>query len=261
MKKFILIIGLVQLLIYASFGQNIPERASPPVLVNDLLNILTTDQKNALEQKLVAYDKKTSTQIAILTTDNIGELGINDFGTEVLRKWGIGNKGKDNGVVLIIYKSTDGTKRKVGISTGYGLESTLTDYTSKAIIDNEIIPLFKGQNFYGGLNNGTDAIIKATEGAYTAPDNYNKGKTSLPGWLAIAIFIGALVFIIWASKNGGNNGGYMSRRGHSGWQGPVIFPSSGGGGGWFDGGGSGGGGGFGGFGGGGGGGGGASGDW
>ncbi|MES2430734.1 MAG: TPM domain-containing protein [Bacteroidota bacterium] len=242
------------------FGQqNIPERPNPPKLVNDALALLTHDQQLALEQKLVAFDQRTSTQIAIVTTNDIAGMDVGDYAVELGRKWGVGNKNFNNGVVVVIYRSQDNTKRKVFIASGEGLEGVLPDYTGSEIVNNEMIPFLKGGDYYQALNNGTDAIIKATEGKYKAPEGYGK-KKGLSFGKIILIIILVIVFLSIGSKGGGG-GSYMSRRGHRGFNGPVIwFPgsgSSGSSGGGFGG----GGGGFGGFGGGSFGGGGAGGDW
>jgi uncharacterized protein len=237
-------------------AQTFPPR--PQTLVSDNLKLLTPDQRQALEGKLVAFDKKTSTQIVIFTTDNIGSMDAGDYATELGKNWGVGNKKFDNGVVFLVYRSPDNTKRKVFIASGYGLEGVLPDYTCSEIVNNDVIPYLKGGDYYHALDNGVNNIIKATEGKYTAPEGYysQKGPSLLK--IILVIFI-VLVLLSFISRGGG--GSYMSRRGYRGYTGPTIWWTGGGGSGWSGGGGSSGGGGFGGFGGGGFGGGGAGGDW
>lgn len=237
----------------------IPPRPVPARLVNDNLGLLTKSQAETLENKLVEFDKKSSTQITIVTTDNIAGMDAGDFATELGRKWGVGNKEFNNGVVLLVYRSPDNTSRKVFIASGYGLEGVLPDYTCSEIVNNEIIPLLKGKDYYGALDNGTSAIIKATEGRYTAPKGYYSSKGPSLFTILLIIFL-VILFISIISKGGGPGGRYISRRGYRGFNGPTIWWTGGGGGsggGWSGG----GGGGFGGFGGGGFGGGGAGGDW
>ncbi len=244
-----------------SFGQNMPARPTPPKLVNDGLHLLTADQQAALEQKLVDFDKRSSTQIAIVTTDDISGMDAGDYAVELGKKWGVGNANFDNGIVFLVYRSKDNTTRKVFIATGSGLEGVLPDYTASEIVNNEVIPNLKGADYYGALNNGIDAIIKATEGKYTAPKGYGSKGTGF-GKIFKVIFFVIVIIIILASRGGGGGGSYMSRRGYRGF-GPAIWWGGGGSGGWGGGGssGGGGGGGFGGFGGGGFGGGGAGGNW
>ncbi len=237
----------------AQSDKDFPAPPNPPRLVNDFAGTMSAQQVQALEQKLVDFDKTTSTQITVVTIKNLGGYEIAQYAVELASRWGIGRKGKDNGVLLLA--SMD--DRSINISTGYGLEGALTDAMSGRIIRNEIVPHFKTGNYYEGFNAGTDAIIAATKGEYTADASDGKKKQMPVGGIIGLIFI--IYLILWIlSKIGGGGGNYMSGRGHRGWGGPFIgggFGGFGGGGGGF------GGGGFGGFGGGGFGGGGASGRW
>lgn len=221
---------------------------NPPKLVNDYTNTLTPQQKEALEAKLVKYDDSTSNQIAVIIVDKLDGYSIEDAAIELGRKWGVGNKDFNNGVVVLVAK----TDRKMTIQVGYGLEGALTDLTTKSIIDNTITPNFKADNYYRGLDEGTDDIIKAAEGRYKAPAGYNSRKKKGVS-IGTIIFIIIILLIIFGGASG-PGGTYVSRGGFTGWSG------GGGGGGWSGGGGSSGGG-FGGFGGGSFGGGGSSGSW
>jgi uncharacterized protein len=240
-----------------AFSQKFPPK--PSSLVYDGLKVLTGSQAAELEAKLLAFDKKSSTQIAIVTTDDIQGMDAGDYATELGKYWGVGNTNFNNGVVFLVYKSKDNTSRKVFIATGTGLESSLPDYLCSEIINSEVKPNLRGGDFYRALDNGTNAIIKATEGKYVAPEGYsNRGQSKFPFLLIILVFL-IVLFII--SRRGGG-GTYMSRRGgYRGFEGPTIWWTGGGGSNWTGGGGSSGGGGFGGFGGGDFGGGGAGGDW
>jgi uncharacterized protein len=263
MKRLALIISLLVSFHALSQGINkvVPARSTPPRLVNDLANVLTTEQEQALERKLVAYDDSTSTQIAVVTVNSTDDYPIEDVGLEILRQWGVGNKEKDNGIVILAaIKDKD-----ITIRTGYGMEGAIPDITAKNIIENDILPAFREENYYRGFDEATNSIFKAAAGEYKAPAGYRKkgkGGGFSMSKLVIA-FIILMVVLNMFGGGGGRGGGFMSRRGYRGFGGPVFFPGSfGGTGGGFGGGfGGGGGGGFGGFGGGGGGGGGASGSW
>lgn len=220
-------------------------------LVNDYTNTLTPEQKQALENKLVAIDDSTSTQIAVVIVPTTGAADVADYATELGRAWGVGGKNFNNGVILLIAKND----RKLNISPGYGLEGSLTDVTASHIIEDVIKPNFKGEDYYRGIDEGTDAIISAVKGTYNTPREKSSG-----GNRGIFIFIIIIIIIMFISRRGGGGGTFMSRRGYRGLGGPFFFPMGGGGSGGF-GGGSSSGGGFGGFGGGGFGGGGASGSW
>jgi uncharacterized protein len=273
MKKLaLLIVLLISIFAQAQIGNLVPARPNPPRLVNDFANLLSPEQEEALEHKMVAYDDSTSNQVAIVTlptlTDNKGVVYEDEeVALSILREWGVGNKEKNNGIVILIVKSADNTERAIRIEVGYGLEGAVPDITAKNIIENDIVPAFREENYYRGLDAATSSIIKAAAGEYAAPAGYADRGRKGRGGISLGKIILAFV-IIWFvlglfGGGGGRGGGFMSRRGYRGFGGPVIFPGGfGGGGGGFGGGfGGGGGGGFGGFGGGSGGGGGASGSW
>lgn len=239
-----------------------PAKPNPPRLVNDFAGMMNAQEVAQLEAKLQEYEKTSSTQITVITIKNLGGYEVSQYAVELGNLWGIGHKGKDNGVVILASKDD----RKVNISTGYGLEGALTDIQTGRIIRNEIVPQFKSGNFYAGFDKAADAVIAATKGEYKAEEDFHHGKKKLPGIVTLAIIIGIILLIFIISKGGGGGsggGGYMSGRGYGDIAtGMLLGQLLGGGhrGGGF-GGGSSGGGGFGGFGGGSFGGGGSSGSW
>jgi uncharacterized protein len=231
-------------------------RTGTQTLVNDFANILTPDQKQALERKLVTLDDSTSTQISVVIVPTVGGYNISDYNVELGRAWGVGGKQYNNGVVLLIAKED----RKLDITVGYGLEGALPDVVAKSIIDDIIVPNFKGNDYYRGIDEGTNAIIAAVKGEYNVARK-KSGNGGIPAGKIIVIII-VILFILMSSGGNNRGGTFMSRRGARGLPGPIFWPTGGGGGGWGGGSsGGGGGGGFGGFGGGGFGGGGSSGSW
>ncbi len=272
MKKLALLFFLfISFFAQAQIENILPNRPNPPRLVNDFANILTPEQEEALEHKMVAYDDSTSNQVAVVTLPTlIDKRGVEyedeEVALKILREWGVGNKERNNGIVVLIVKKEYNTERKIRIEVGYGLEGAVPDITSKNIIEHDIVPAFREGNYYKGLDAATTSIIQAAAGEYKAPEGYadrgRKGGKGISFGKILVAFI--ILWVILGMFGGGNRGGgFMSRRGYRRFGGPVIFPGSfgggwgsGGGGGW-----SGGGGGFGGFGGGSGGGGGASGSW
>lgn len=234
----------------------VDHRPSPAKLVNDFADVLTPEQEDALEQKLAAYDRQTSNQIVIVTVEELGDFPDYDFANSIGEKWGIGNKGYDNGVVIIASFKDPPGRRKTFIGTGYGLENPLNNKVCREIADYEIIPSFKDGNIYRGFDKGVDAVIAAIGGKYQAPKGYGKGKGIGAGSI---VFLLIIIFMIIGSIGGRKGGGGMMSSG-TGW---IIGSMLGGSGrGWGGGGGgSSGGGGFGGFGGGSFGGGGGGGSW
>lgn len=265
MKRLLLFIFLfVTVLAFAQVEQAVPNAPVPPKLVNDFTgHFISSAEKQALENKLVAFDDSTSSQIAVVIVDNLGGYTRDEYAVAIGRKWGVGGQKQfSNGVVLLVNTGEKGGQRGTFIATGYGLEGSITDLIADQIVQNILIPNFKAGNNYQALDEATNSLMDAAAGRYQAPDDYHQGKTtgSVFG-LVLLIFIIFIIIVILKNRGGGG-GGYVSRRGYrDNWGGPVIFPGGwsggGGGGGWSGG----GGGGFGGFGGGSFGGGGAGGSW
>ena len=238
--------------------------------VVDAANVLDAGQRAALTTSLAALENTSTDQLVVVTVPSLQGYPIEDFSNRLLRTWQIGQKGKNNGILLVVAP----TEHKVRIEVGYGLEPIITDGLSSTIIQNRILPLFRRGDFAGGIQLGVKDIEDSLLGdpAEVAKRAVGGGRDQNPqgswtDWLPVLFWIAIVLFIVWSNyrqmKNGGNSA--YGRRGG----GVVILPGGfggsgnwrGGGGGWSGGGGFGsGGGGFGG-GGGSGGGGGASGGW
>ena len=268
MRRFLTSLLLLFLTLQCLAQMPVPKKpAISEGLVIDYTNTLTPDQKDRLNRKLIAYDDSTSNQIAVVIIpslkgfpDSSLTYPIEDIALRILREWGVGGQEKkDNGIVVLVAKND----RQVRVETGYGLEGAIPDMIAASVIDDYIVPGFKAGDYYRGLDDGTNTLIQAAAGEYTAPEGYRDKNDGKGIGMGKIILILVVLFFLFGGmgKNRGGGGGMMSRRGYRGWLGPT-FPggwTGGGGGGWSGGGG--GGGGFGGFGGGSGGGGGASGSW
>lgn len=255
-----------------AIAKDLPQKPNPPQIVNDFAGMLNPSEKDALEQKLVKYNDTTSTQIAVVIERSLEGEEIFDYTIRLAKAWGIGQEGKNNGILL--YFALD--DRKIYIQTGYGAEGFLPDAIAKRIIENIIKPAFRENRYYDGLDRATDAIIAYGAGEYKADErSANRGNGSISFSTIFMLLILFFIFIVpmiraYRNRNNkdddddggfGSGGRYNERsRGGGGW---IFFPPIIGGGGWNSGGGGGGGdsGGFGGFGGGDFGGGGAGGDW
>ena len=228
-----------------------PELTGPVV---DDAHLLPEETFNQLSQKLAAYSQQNGTQLVVATLPTLNGYPIDYYGYQLLRHWGIGQKGKNNGVLLII----DAAERQMRIEVGYGLEGTLTDAQSVLIIHNIIAPRFRNGDYAGGITAGTDAILGVLGGHYEAVQQEHVRERGGTGFLMFLVIIFVLLPMLRAILGRGGWGG-PGRMG-GGWLGWLLLGMlSGGRGGGFGG----GGGGFGGFSGGGGssGGGGASGGW
>jgi uncharacterized protein len=242
-------------------AQTFPEK--PNRLVNDYTQTLSPDQINQLEQKLVAFNDSSTTQIAVVLIKSLEGYDVADYGVRLAQSWGIGGAKNNNGVLLLVSLGD----RKVTIQTGYGVEGALPDAITKRIIEREITPNFKTGDYFSGLNEGTNAIISYTKGEYKNDAPKKKGRKSGSG---IGFIIIMIIIILLAIKKGGGGSEVIGGRGSASpfwWllMGSQLGRGNSGGFGGFSGGGGGfgggGGGGFGGFGGGSFGGGGSSGSW
>ena len=188
---------------YAQFDVPTKPIESKQTAVYDYANILDTAQKSDLERKLLNYADTTSTQIVLITVPSLKGESIGLLGPRWGQEWGIGQKGKDNGV-LILFSEQD---RQVGIYPGYGIEMHLTAGQGGEIIRNIIIPEFKKGDYFSGLNKGADAIIGTLSGTYKADPARMEGDNLFGGLTCFIIIIFLVFFIIALSKNKNNKGG------------------------------------------------------
>ncbi len=257
--SFILIILLMSATVIVNAG--VPPKPSPPKLVNDLAGLLSQNEVSLLEQKLVAFNDSTSTQITVVTLKSLDGYDIDDLAQRIGQEWKVGQKAFDNGIVILIKPKIGNEKGQAAISTGYGMEEIIPDAIARRIVDNEMVPSFMENNYYEGINAGADVIMNLASGKFKAAD-YGKKKGGLLG-LIIPIIIIIIIVSFFGRKNNDNHHNIGGKGGLPFWLLMGMLGNSGrsSGGDWGGFSGGGGGGGFGGFGGGGFGGGGASGSW
>ena len=248
--------ALPLLLSNSAMAQDFPPKSSPPRLVNDFVGMLSSGEKASLEQKLKNYSDSTSTQITVVILKSTGGYPPGDYAFALGEKWGVGQKDKDNGIVLL-WATED---RKIFIATGRGMEGPLPDAICKRIVNQVLIPNFKNQAWYEGLDQATSEIFARATGEYK---NENQGQSSGDDGGAVVFIVLIIIAFLVIAYLSNRNGGGRGRGGYSSSPFPYITMSSWGssGGSWSGGGSSGGDSGFGGFGGGSFGGGGAGGDY
>lgn len=175
-----------------SYGQNFPAKSTR--LVNDYTNTLSSEEVNTLERKLVSFNDSSSIQIAVVLINSLEGYDANDYAVRLAESWGIGQKEKNNGLIILAAIQD----RRVAIQTGYGMEGAVPDAIAKRIIEREIKPFFKRGDYYTGLDNATTAIIQYSKGEYV---NDRSGKQTLPGGLFIFLAILAiLIFKIFIAR-------------------------------------------------------------
>ncbi len=217
--------------------------------VVDGAHILSDGTKAALTEKLAALEAKTSRQLVVVTVPSLGGYDISDYGYQLGRAWGIGQKGMNNGALLIVAP----TERRVRIEVGYGLEPILTDAFSSVVITTQITPHFKKGDFDGGVTAGVDALVQqlsletsaAEQKAAAAAQQLQHGNqndgTGIPALIVFLVILfiifrafggwGFLPFLLMGGFGGGGRGGWGGGGGFGG-------GGFGGGGGGFGGGGS-----------------------
>lgn len=179
------------LLTISSYGQQIPDPMVPRRLVNDFTGLLSDQQQITLNNKLLEFNNQTSTQIYIVTHNDLQGYAVGEFGQLMAEKWGIGQKGKDNGILVLVSPEN----RKVTIQTGYGLEGAVPDAIAKRLIENVITPAFKMGNYYAGLDSVTQVLMSLTQGEFTAEDYLKgNGEGRIPVGFIIVIIMLFLVF-------------------------------------------------------------------
>lgn len=176
-------------------AQDIPEPMSPPRMVNDFSGLLDPSNRDNLENKLQSFYYQTSTQIYVVILDDLGGYDISDFAFNLGEKWGVGTKGKDNGILILLNPSQDRQRGKVFIATGYGLEETVPDAIANRIVDYDMIPFFKQQNYYQGLEAATNTIIDLTKGEYTADEYIQRHETADTFLPVLILIIVVLIFV------------------------------------------------------------------
>jgi len=167
-RKFVVVFYVLSLLSYTNFSY--AQESDFPALtgrVVDVADLLSPEKEASITATLAAHEDETGNQIVVVTTKDLKGYGITDYANRLGRHWEIGTSENDNGVLLIVAQN----ERKVRIEVGYGLEGALTDSLSSVIIQREILPSFRKNDYPGGIQNGVNAILQAIDGEYTAPAN------------------------------------------------------------------------------------------
>lgn len=173
--------------------------------VVDEANLMSRKQAHQLTQQLAAFEKRSGIQLVVVSIDTLAGDTIEEYGYQLGRHWGIGQKGKDNGVLLLIAQD----ERKVRIEVGYGLEGALPDAIAANIIQTRILPAFKRGDMVAGVVAGSQAIMQALAGEYKPVDNASKEKLGGP-WLFILMVI--VMIVLHNLRGGGSGGGRGGRR-------------------------------------------------
>ena len=182
-----IIVLLIVSTMHATAQNDLPVPDRPADWVNDYANVFSSSEKAQLSRKLNVFQYETSTQIFVVTIDENDGYPASLLAPQIGEKWGVGQKGKENGLILLM----DMKARDVFIATGYGLEEYIPDGITGRIIESEIIPAFKQGNYFEGVDKAPDVMISLLEVKFT-PDEYSKQAESSDAGSAI----GGIIFMI-----------------------------------------------------------------
>ncbi|MCQ2215646.1 MAG: TPM domain-containing protein [Bacteroidales bacterium] len=194
------------------FAEGIPSKPTPERLVNDFANIIDENFEQQIEEMLVNYNDTTSTQICVVTLPSLNGYSASEMAYEIGQKWGVGQKGKDNGVVFLVTPKTQLENGHAFIASGYGLEGALPDAICTKIINDGVIPYFRENDYNGGIVAGVTFIMKYCSGEFKPDPDDDDAFAGIAATIVGIIFIIALCSI--ADKSGKGRGGF--RGGYTG---------------------------------------------
>lgn len=192
-----------------------PARPVPPRLVNDFAGLFTPRQIASLERALVAFDDSTSNQIAVVTVSDLEGYAPSEYATRIGLSWQVGSEKFNNGIVVLVKPKTASERGEAAIAVGYGLEGAIPDAYAKRIIENEMIPRFRDNDYYAGVVSACQVLMKLASGEISSSREYETDFSDL--FIAfLFLFLGALVLIAILLKAGGNGNGGGSNGGGGG---------------------------------------------
>jgi uncharacterized protein len=215
------VVGLFLIVVFSlvGFAKEVPSKPDGHNrFVNDHANVLSPDQIRNLNLKLFNYWDSTSSEMIVVIDKSLEDDDLEDYSQKLAQAWGIGMKGKDNG--LLLYISID--DRAIRIHIGYGLEGAIPDFLAGRVIDEIIKPNFKQELYGKGINEGLDALISLAEGEHVFDEKDRQKKSKgFPTLLIIVIIIIIIIFISNIGESGGQtyNGSRGPFMGGTGWGG------------------------------------------
>ena len=197
MKKLLILVFILAGM-YANAQFTIPDKPSFQTSVYDYADVLSQAEEKDLESKLIRYSDSTSTQIVVISVEDLKGEDIGILTPKWAQEWGIGQEKEDNGILILLSKKD----RKIWISPGYGVEERLTAGVNGELTRNIIIPEFKAGSYYSGLDKGADAIFKVLQGKYKGS---RKKESNFP--VGIIVVVVVFLVLVFSKRNSGGNGG------------------------------------------------------
>ena len=171
-----------------------PARQQDKLLWNYTERFLSPADEARLNARLVEFARETSNQILLLVVDTLCGYPESDLAFEVGEKWGIGQKGFDNGIVFLIKPFGPPGQRRVFIATGYGLEGAIPDLTAKRVVDNEVLPNFREGRYVQGIDQALTVLMAMAKGEFDE-QRYGQG-TQQPAWPVLLFFLLVMLIMV-----------------------------------------------------------------
>ncbi|MBN2611513.1 MAG: TPM domain-containing protein [Bacteroidales bacterium] len=186
-KKFLLLL-FTTLWYLLSVAQSVFDLPVPDNYVNDFANLLSDYEQAGLEKRIGDFDRLTSNQFAIVTVNSLEGLDRAEFAFRLARKWGVGQKNSNNGVLILVKPKFEHEKGQVYIAVGYGLESSIPDARAKRIVEKTMIPFFRKNEYYEGISAALDELFKLCTDEYTRSGDI-KSLIDWETWYGIVLLI------------------------------------------------------------------------
>ena len=182
---FSLLSSLFSLLTSLALAQTFPK---PTGRVNDFANIIAPEVESELDARLASLENPTSHEVAVVTVPSLDGTTVEDYANRLFKQWGIGQEGKDNGVLILVAPN----ERELRIEVGYGLEGILPDGLAGQVRDNEMLPRFRDNDYSGGIRAGTLRVSDIVEKEQVmTPEEIaalNDGSADIPVWFIVPFF-------------------------------------------------------------------------
>ncbi len=193
----------------------VPQRPNPPMLTNDLAGLFNRAEIMSLEQRVVAFADSTSNQIAIVVVPELYGYDKANLSYSIGEQWGVGQKEFDNGIVILVKPKIGNSSGEVFIATGYGLEGAVTDAFARRVIEREMIPHFRNNDYFGGINAALDVLMPVISGEISTDEYANKdeGDDAAAAAAFMFFFICFVVVLVLMSKGDTKNMGGGNNRG------------------------------------------------
>ena len=196
------------LVLTVSASAQIPPRPSVPRAVNDFAGVFSRSDAEYMNRVLVDFADSTSNRIVVVTVDDLGGIEPAMFAYEIGEQWGVGSDKFDNGVVVLVKPKTSRSSGQVYIAVGYGLEGAIPDAIAKRIVENEMIPRFRENDYTGGVAAALNVLMRLSAGEISYKEYEESVSDGAGGFVALGFIIFFIIVLVLARRNGPTNIGH-----------------------------------------------------